>query len=597
MQARLIALGDAMAQFAERGDGMTDRIIEHEAWPARAIMLAALGAVLGLAFDLFVQGGGSRWSEDPLNMAAASFIAVGGISFAFTLERLRWTWSLLFALGCGITVSLIFYWNGSPSGWSAGDEWRVFSALLAVAIAAPLFQTIRDEGRWAPFYPAVHAHAWTNIVLWFASWGFVLITWLLAQLLGELFHLIGIELLRDALRKSWFSLALVGAALGGAAGLLRDRDKVLGLLQRVVTTILSVLAPVLAVGLALFVLALPITGLAPLWEKTSATTPILLGAIAGAFILLNAVIGNSADEEAKGRGLRASAMVLGAVMTPLALVAAVSTWLRIDQHGFTPERLWALVFVMAVLAVSFAYLWALLRGRAAWSTRVRPANVGLAIAICVVALILATPLVNFGAISTRDQLARLEAGKVKPEQFDWAALRFDFGPSGRRALERLASSGPAALRVQAQNALALKDRWAAREETRVGQDARLLAQRLRVLPRQVPVPDGLMTALARQQTCGFGRCTLFWTPGARAAVAVGLPCENCQASAAQLLADERGGWRAADTAGDARTAAPAPSKEQREALEQGRVEIRDVQRQQVFVGGKPVGLPFESRDP
>jgi hypothetical protein len=572
---------------------MTDRIVEHEAWPARALILAGVGAVLGLAFDLMVTKGEHRWTEDPLRMAAASFIAVGGISFAFTLERLRWLWSLLFALGCGLTVALIFFWNGSPSGWSEGDEWRIFSALLAVAIAAPLFQTVRDEGRWAPFYPAVHAHAWTNIVLWFASWGFVLITWLLAQLLAELFHLIGIELLRDAMRKSWFNLILVGAALGGAAGLLRDRDKVLGLLQRVVTTILSVLAPVLAVGLALFVLALPITGLAPLWEKTSATTPILLGAIAGAFILANAVIGNSADEEARGRALRASAMVLGAVMTPLAVVAAVSTWLRIGQHGFTPERLWALVFVIAVLAVSLTYLWALLRGRAAWSDRVRPANVGLAIGICAVALILATPLANFGAISTRDQLARLESGKVKPEQFDWAALRFDFGPAGRRALERLSSSGPAAFRAQARNALALTDRWAAREETRVGQDVRNLAERLRVKPRQVPVPDRLLDALARQHTCGFGRCTLFWTAGAPAAVAVGLPCENCQAAAARLLVDESGGWRVADAPGDTSIVAPPPLEGQREALEQGRVEIRNVQRQQVFVGGKPVGMPFE----
>jgi hypothetical protein len=361
-----------------------------------------------------------------------------------------------------------------------------------------------------------------------------------------------------------------------------------------VTTILSVLAPVLAVGLALFVIALPITGLAPLWEKTSATTPILLGAIAGAFILLNAVIGNSAEEEAKGRALHASAMTLGAVMTPLALVAAVSTWIRIGQHGFTPERLWALVFVIAVLVVSLTYLWALLRGRAAWSDRVRPANVGLAIGICAVALTLATPLVNFGAISTRDQLARLQSGKVRPEQFDWAALRFDFGPTGRRALERLASSGPAAFRAQARNALAQTDRWSAREQTRVGQDARELAQRLRVLPRQVPVPEGLMTVLGRQQTCGFGRCTLFWTAGAPVAVAVGFPCETCRAAAARLLLDDRGGWLVADAPGDTRVGAPPPPlEEQRAAIEQGRVEIRNVQRQQVFVGGKPVGMPFD----
>jgi hypothetical protein len=57
--------------------------------------------------------------------------------------------------------------------------------------------------------------------------------------------------------------------------------------------------------------------------------------------------------------------------------------------------------------------------------------------VCGVALLLATPLVSFNAISTRDQVARLEAGKVSPDKFDWAALAFDFGEPGRRALERL----------------------------------------------------------------------------------------------------------------------------------------------------------------
>jgi hypothetical protein len=34
-------------------------------------------------------------------------------------------------------------------------------------------------------------------------------------------------------------------------------------------------------------------------------------------------------------------------------------------------------------------------------------------------------------------------------------------------------------------------------------------------------------------------------------------------------------------------------EEQRAALARGAVEIRSVERRQVFVGGKPVGTPFE----
>ena len=123
---------------------MQDRIVEHEAWPVRAVALAVLGAVLGIAFDLLMNERDFGGTENPLRISLASFVAVAGITFAFTLERVRWLWSLSFSLACGAIVALVFFWNGSPAGWSAGNEWRVFSGLLAVAIAGPLVQSVRD---------------------------------------------------------------------------------------------------------------------------------------------------------------------------------------------------------------------------------------------------------------------------------------------------------------------------------------------------------------------------------------------------------------------------------------------------------------------
>ena len=78
----------------------------------------------------------------------------------------------------------------------------------------------------------------------------------------------------------------------------------LHLLQTVATAILSVLAPILALGLVLFVVALPFTGMGPLWSQTKATTPILLVCVLGAVVLINAVVGNGAEEEATSPLLR-----------------------------------------------------------------------------------------------------------------------------------------------------------------------------------------------------------------------------------------------------------------------------------------------------
>ncbi|KAK0348746.1 hypothetical protein LTR94_035955, partial [Friedmanniomyces endolithicus] len=90
-------------------------------------------------------------------------------------------------------------------------------------------------------------------------------------------------------------------------------------MQRVVTTILSVLAPVLATGLLLFLAALPFTGLAPLWQATSATTPILLCCVAGALILINATIGDTPEDDPRAPVPRIAVMTLSGAILPLAV--------------------------------------------------------------------------------------------------------------------------------------------------------------------------------------------------------------------------------------------------------------------------------------
>ena len=571
---------------------MTDQRTDHEPWPMRAALLLVLGALSGLAFALLIRGeSGEYWSitDSVPRLSLATFIATGGVLFAFTLERTRWAWSAAFAVGAGMVLAGIFYWNDIPAAQGPADLWRAFAALLAVAIAAPLFQTMRDEGaRRLPYVP-VHTHAWANIVIWCAAWAFVLITWLLAQLLAELFQLIGIHLFRDLLAKSWSNWMLVGGTLGGAIGLLRDRDRIVGLIQRVVTTILSVLAPVLAAGLVLFVLALPFTGLGKLWERTSATTPILLTCIFGAFVLANAVIGTAPEEEAKGRVLRWSAMALGATMLPLAAVAAISTWLRIAQYGFTPERLWALVFVAIALASASLYLYALVRRREAWAELLRPANIRLAIGICLVALLLATPLADFGAISTRSQLARLESGRVTPERFDWRAMRFDFGPSGVAALERLRAGGVPEVRRLATAALAAErpDEMASPEELRVP-----IERYLRVVPAGRPIPEEVRWYAARAHRCGAGKaCVVVMGPGPDRASLVSTDA-NCAECDPEVETYYRGvaGWLGTPSL---RRGSATRHARLDAALRAGRVEVREVPRRQIFVDGEPVGEAFE----
>ncbi|MFL6844718.1 MAG: DUF4153 domain-containing protein [Allosphingosinicella sp.] len=586
----------------------SDRL-DHRPWPLRALLLLLVGALLGLAIHFLTRGPEIwKWTENPVRLGAAAALAAGGIVFAFSLERLRPFWSLAFAVAAGAVIGFVTYWNGQPDGWGAGEGWQLVSGLLAVAIAVPLFQAVRDAGERKLDYPAVYAHAWTNVVLWLAAWAFVLLSFLLLNLLAELFQLIGIDLLRKLIDKDWADWMFFGGALGGAVGLLRDRDRILGLLQKVATAVLAVLAPILAVGLILFVLALPFTGLEPLWEQTKATTPIILSCVIGALVLVNAAIGSGGEEEARSPIVRWAAMALAVIVLPLAIVAAVSTGKRIAQHGLTPDRLWAAVFVAITVAAAAAYLYAIIRGRAAWAPRLRSLNLRLAIGICLVALLLALPIVSFGAISTRSQLARLESGRIAPDKFDWAALRFDFGPSGRRAVERLARSSNPVIRDNAKAALAAESRWAARNEIEQYAEA---PRGMRVFPAEVPVPAGLRDAVlgqpGRPGACtGKGDCFLFWKPGDTIAFAIMDPCPvEPKPEAApplgcgirrEVIELKDGRWPKPDEEVTATTADPdraaAERRRQREGLRRGEIEVREITRHQLFIGGEPVGTEY-----
>ncbi|MDB5705668.1 MAG: hypothetical protein JWN66_2784 [Sphingomonas bacterium] len=592
-----------------------DREGAEPAWRLRPTILAVVGTVAAVAIQqLLDRGSGRSYNLAPLeNWRIALSIAVGtgAMAFGFGMERMRLLWAAVFALLTGAVAGLIYYWNGGHSGWDDFGDWRYASLFLSIAIAVPLFQTARDEGAWRFPYRDVHGHAWTNVVLWFACWVFVGVVFLLAWLLAALFDLIGLHVVREMLERHWFSAALAGAAFGGALGLFRERDRVVRLLQRVVTAVLAVLAPVLGVGLLLFLVALPFTGLGALWEATKSTTPILLSCVIGALILANAVIGNGEEEEVANPLLRWGAMALGLAMLPLCVIAAIATGLRIDQHGFTPDRLWALIFVILATVYGVAYLVSLVLGRTGWAALARPANLRIAFIVAALALFLATPILSFNAISTADQIARLESGRIAADKFDWAALAFDFGDPGKAALKRLAGSKNGAIAALARAASGKEGRWQVDRITSEAREVDALTKRLRVLPAAIPVPEALRNELTSWDGCGDNDkdpCILLYTQGAAEAFALRASCleemttqepsadklnmtvsAQCDEARYRLVGSE---WK---LLGDDKT--PPLDPAQREALKAGlaagNVEVRTVPSRRLYVGGVPVGAPFE----
>lgn len=558
---------------------------EDRDWPARPWIMALVGALGGLAI---------HWLSNRINyetpfpvwrQAGTTFVAVAVLAFLLTIELRRWVWAIVFALGWGAVIAFVGWFSASYNHLGTIFEFPFFSGILAALIAAPLFQTIRDEGAWRFPYTRLHRHAWTDAVIGAASIAFTGVTFLLSWLIASLFNVIGINALKELLEKQWFSSMLAGLAFGGALGLLRERDALAGGLQRLVTVVLAVLAPVLAVALTAFLVSLPFQGLSGLWNSDIPATPLLLVSAAGAFILANGVIGDGVDDGNTNIWLHRSALLLILCILPLAFFAALSMGQRIGQYGWTPERMWGVIAVAAAIIYGAIGWWSVIRGRMKFDDNLRPLQVSYAIGLCGLALFLALPIVDFGAISARSQLARLESGKIKAEEFDWAAMAFDFGLEGRKKLSEIAKSGAANIRILAKTALASEDRYTMRVQTESVAQQGNLDQYLRLLSQDIVLTNELKAQLTGYDGCSSRPCALVRIDGRRLLL---VTTSNEKDISSRVIDLTELGKK-----DPARRVVPMIAEPPKADLAHANIEIRPVRRHQLFVDGKPVGDLFE----
>ena len=567
---------------------------EDRDWPMRPWIMAAIGATGGLIVHLLTDTYGYSNPMPVWKQVATAFTVIAVVSFVLTVELRRWSWSVAFAIGWGAVIALVGWFTAQYNRVPEIFEFPFFSGILAVLIAAPLFQTIRDEGAWRFHYARLHRHAWTDAVIGAASLAFTGITFLLAWLIAGLFNVIGIDAIKDLLQEEWFAWMLAGLAFGGAVGILRERDALVATLQKLVMVVFAVLAPVLAVALAAFLVSLPFTGLKGLWESDIPATPMLLLSGAGAILLANAVIGDGREDRSPNLWLRRAALLLVVCVLPLAFFAALSMGQRIGQYGWTPERIWGAIAVGIALAYGAAAWWAVFKGRQDFDDPLRPLQTKLAIGLCGLALFLALPILDFGAISAKSQLARLESGKVTGEEFDWAAMAFDFGPEGRERLSKMAKSGSPAQRELAALALKSDNRYASAAAVENRAEAATLGQRLRVIPQGTALSSELRDAIAATEMCEIEPCALVMTGEGRAVLA-GYHRGGEVPGILYLTMDQNGKWNHRyDAPKDVVSSQPDPKTTKSKIdLRTVTIELRSVQRRQLYVDGKPVGDPFE----
>ncbi|HTN15209.1 MAG TPA: DUF4153 domain-containing protein [Sphingomonadaceae bacterium] len=554
-------------------------------WPLRPWLLAALLGLSGLLIHFVTHG----HDDDAPHMAAAAFLFFGPMAAALSLERQRWQETALFAVIAGLVMAGLA-WRAVSAGDHGSDGQYAFGAgVIATLLALPLFQAGFHRMRFATPYRDTHFFVWTDAVSAAGALAFTGLSFALLFVLSELFRLIRIDLLHDLLEKGWFGWSVAGIAFGAALGTLRNSLKVLGALQSVVLLVLSLLAVPLALALVVFLIAVAFSGLDVLWEATRSATPVLLACAAGCFILTNAIVREDDTDMTRNVVMRVTAFVLAMGILPLTSLAVISMGTRVAQYGLSPERLWGLTAIAVACAYGVAIWIAAIRGKVrGWRPYLRRANLHLAVGVSLYALLLALPILDFAGISAANQLSRLERGKVSAEDFDYDALKWEFGDAGKRALAKLAKSKNPEVAKLAQEAQARKERRWTWMEAPVKRNRRFA--NLRGLDAEPQVKAAFEQFLKQDSWRCNTSCTVLdlgaYPEGERHfALIEGSDVQHLRFQADGSLLPEA-----------AVQPPPVPTLNDVAAEAHGRVpqvEVRPFSGRRIYVDGKPVGDPFE----
>ncbi|MDQ8030072.1 MAG: DUF4153 domain-containing protein [Brevundimonas sp.] len=415
-------------------------------------------------------------------------------------------------------------------------------AAAALFIGHHLILPADLERKWIAAFPTYFDTAWKAGVQLALSVGFTVAFWILLHLGAALFRVIGLEFLKDLINESWFSIPVTTLMFAVAVHLTDVRDGLIRGVRSVALMLLSWLLLLMTVLAAGFLAALPFTGLQGLWDTGSATA-LVLSAAAALIILINTAYQDGREDNLPPRVLQWAVRVAAVLLTPLVILAFWGLALRIGQHGLTPDRIIALACAIVGAAYAggygFAALLPLTRKTTDWMQPLERTNVLTAGLAILVIFALFSPIADPARLSVADQVARLERGAVKPDQFDFRFLRFESGKAGEAALERLTRSPDPLISAPARAMKAQTNRWDARDDLPPAKGV------FEVVPSSAPLPDDFTGIVKSDSESGRvcavkGRCVVSVTDlNGDGETEVLL----ATASALQLWVRENGEWR------------------------------------------------------
>lgn len=499
--------------------------------PARQLIVitAAFASAVLLVLHEGIAG---KWSgfDDPALWMLGYTLAIGPpLMLMLMIERIgeRFTYAALGLLAL-LLAGLAWHTGGDclSSQWGCSSLSTPYWTTLGTAlfILLPFLEAWRDAGSRLPLrlsYSSLYRHAWDNALALAGTGLFVLAAWLILWLWGALFALLGITEFRELFGERRFIYPVTGLLVGFGLVMSRAQGGALRALLRLCLSLARALLPFVALLALLFLAVVVLRGPEALWQTRRAAT-LLLWLVLAMVVFVNGVYQDGDTEPRYPRWLQ---RFVSAGLLSLPAHAGLAIWaivLRVAQHGWTPDRLSALLVAVILALHALLLAWSVLPTRdGRWLSRLSVGNPLMAGFVVVLLLASQSPLLDFRAISVSSQLGRLTRGELiidgydqvddfrrrnGPEtqyrkqteqrpRFDVRLFARELGRKGRMALEQLKTdsryAGSTAFLAAIDEALIEREIDSSQSPQRP-----LLVEDIETLPADAAPPAELVSALA-----------------------------------------------------------------------------------------------------
>jgi hypothetical protein len=387
---------------------------------AARVQLALAGAAGGALLWAVFKAGEEEWIGHYPAFALFGLVLTGFgalLAMAGPIGLLR---ALPRAVGLGLVVAGLI-WLTALRYAEADDLFNSpvpALALLTVATLPVPFLIAAVKSGWRD-YPALFLEAWSIVLRMAAAGAFTGLVWLVIYLSDEVLRIVGIGVIGRLLDYDLVILTLSGAIFGLGMAVIHDLADLLS--PYVVLRMFRLFLPVVLGVMAVFLVALPFRGLDGLVSGLSPAA-LLLTMVAGGIALVSIAIDQTDAEATQSPLLVRCTQGMALVLPVVAGLALYAIWLRVSDHGWSPERIFIVLVAGIGVAYGLVYAGSVLRG-GAWMERIRQGNIRMALGILALAALWLTPVLNAERISAQSQLARFEAGTTPVEALDIYALR------------------------------------------------------------------------------------------------------------------------------------------------------------------------------